>query len=61
MSLKETITALNLTDLQAMNLLQDRGIISDLCVTVKDVAEADAKKAALWLNLNHLNAQPGQP
>lgn len=32
-----------------MNTLQDRGLISDNCVTMKDIAESDAAKAAKWL------------
>lgn len=32
-----------------MNLLQEHGIISDLCVTAIDVAPEDAAAASEWL------------
>jgi hypothetical protein len=34
-----------LDETKAMNVLQDRGIISDNCIDVKDVAEADCERA----------------
>lgn len=39
-----------LSELQAMNLLQDRGIISDLCVWIADIAKEDAELAIKFLN-----------
>lgn len=36
----------------AMNALQDAGIISDLCVTPADVANADCFPAIVWLDDN---------
>ena len=32
-----------------MNTLQDRGLISDNCVTLRDIAENDAERVAKWL------------
>lgn len=34
-----------MTETQAMNLLQDQGIISDLCVWVADIPKEDAIRA----------------
>lgn len=36
----------------AMNALQDAGIISDLCVTPSDVANANCFPAIVWLDDN---------
>ena len=33
----------------ALNALQDAGIVSDLVVTVRDVAESDCARAVAWL------------
>ena len=38
-----------MSDNEGLNLLQDRGVISDLCVTVEDVATQDAERAVRWL------------
>ena len=35
-----------------MDRLQEHGQVSDLCVTVRDVAQADADRAIEWLD-NH--------
>lgn len=32
-------------EVEAMNWLQDRGLISDLCIGAEDVAEGDASRA----------------
>jgi hypothetical protein len=34
---------------ETMNELQEHGIISDNCVRAADVADADARRAAEWL------------
>jgi hypothetical protein len=34
---------------QALNILQDRGIVSDNCVTFKDISEPDLTRAVKWL------------
>lgn len=39
----------NLSEIKAMNLLQDQGIISDLCVWITDIAEADCDRAEMFL------------
>lgn len=36
----------------AMNGLQDAGMVSDNCVTARDVAKSDEQRAILWLELN---------
>lgn len=36
----------------AMNRLQENGIISDLCMTPGDIWEGDAVKAVEWLKEN---------
>lgn len=42
---------LEVTD-DGMNILQDNGIISDLCVSWDDVDECDRQRAIDWLNEN---------
>ncbi len=37
------------TETKALNALQDQGIVSDNCVTLSDICESDAIKAAEWL------------
>lgn len=40
------------TELEAMNLLQERsGLISDCCVWAADVAGSDCEKAVQWLRI----------
>lgn len=39
----------HLTETQAMNLLQDAGIISDNCVNIGDVAREDWERAEEYL------------
>lgn len=34
---------------QAMNILQDLGIVSDLCVRPEDISVMDRERAARWL------------
>jgi tRNA A37 threonylcarbamoyltransferase TsaD len=46
------IRAHRLKPSEVMNRLQDAAVISDNCVTVADVAEADQTKAVEWLKLN---------
>jgi hypothetical protein len=48
-SLRDYIAHERIDATHALNLLQDAGIISDLCVTVEDVG--DAGKAVAWLSL----------
>jgi hypothetical protein len=38
----------------AMNLLQDQGVISDNCISLADVADADAPAAIAFLELKTL-------
>lgn len=38
------------SETKLMNTLQDRGLISDNCVSIRDIAESDAVKAAKWLS-----------
>jgi hypothetical protein len=49
-SLRDYLSANGIDEVQAMNLLQDHGIISDECVSVDDVV--DSGKALTWLNDN---------
>ena len=46
------IRAHHLKPSEVMNRLQDAAVISDNCVTVADVAEADQIRAVEWLKLN---------
>lgn len=46
---------LSVSSVEAMNRLQDRGIVSDNCVNIEDVAKEDQLKAMQWLSY------PGQP
>ena len=41
-----------LTENAALDLLQDAGVISDLCLKLSDVSEADAPKAVGVLRLH---------
>ena len=53
MALKETVEALGLTPNQAMDILQDWGVISDLCVHLEDIPEGpEADRAEQWLKEN---------
>lgn len=48
----------NMSEAIAMNILQDAGVISDNCVWVKDIAEADAPAAIKFLqNYDHNTGQ----
>lgn len=50
MALKETVEALGLTPNQAMDILQDWGVISDLCVHLEDIPDGpEADRAEQWL------------
>ena len=48
-SIPEAIASCGVSHDEGLNLLQDRGIISDLCITVDDVATQDAERAVRWL------------
>jgi len=43
------LARLGWSETRALNILQDRGIISDNCVTLTDISEGDAIKAANYL------------
>lgn len=47
-SLRDYILARGLDEAATLNLLQEHGIISDLCVTVEEVG--DSGKAVAWLS-----------
>jgi len=47
--LRACMLKLGLTEIEAMNMLQDRGIISDLCVWIEDVANEDVDRAISFL------------
>lgn len=55
-SLRDYIAHKRIDATHALNLLQDAGIISDLCVTVEDVG--DAGKAVAWLSLHEDELKP---
>lgn len=50
--LKKCIFNLNLSEVEAMNILQDNGIISDLCVWAKDIHDSDIPRAIEFLTKN---------
>lgn len=49
-ALRDYLEANFIDEVEAMNLLQDHGIISDECVTPEDVG--DSGKAVAWLHDN---------
>ena len=49
----EAINELRMTEVEAMNLLQNSGTVSDLCVTAADVATADVPAAIKYLKLSY--------
>ena len=49
LELYRTVVASKLSENDALNLLQDRGAVSDLCIALKDVAEADCPRAVAVL------------
>lgn len=51
-TLTETISELSMSELDAMNMLQGNGIISDVCVNAADVAIADVPNAIKYLRLS---------
>jgi hypothetical protein len=55
-SLRDYIAFRRIDATHALNLLQDAGVISDLCVTVDDVG--DAGKAVAWLSLHEDELKP---
>jgi hypothetical protein len=58
-SLRDYIAFRRIDATHALNLLQDAGVISDLCVTVDDVG--DAGKAVAWLSLHENELKPARP
>jgi hypothetical protein len=58
-SLRDYIAFRRIDAIHALNLLQDAGVISDLCVTVDDVG--DAGKAVAWLSLHEDELKPARP
>lgn len=52
-NLIETIIELQMTEVDAMNLLQNSGTISDLCVIAADVATGDVSSAIKYLKMSH--------
>ena len=57
-SLRDYIALRRIDATHALNLLQDAGVISDLCVTVDDVG--DAGKAVAWLSLHENELKPAR-
>jgi hypothetical protein len=57
-SLRDYIALRRIDATYALNLLQDAGVISDLCVTVDDVG--DAGKAVAWLSLHENELKPAK-
>jgi hypothetical protein len=57
-SLRDYIAFRRIDATHALNLLQDAGVISDLCVTVDDVG--DAGKAVAWLSLHEDELKPAR-
>lgn len=51
-TLTETINELQISELDAMNMLQGNGIISDLCENACDVANADVPAAIKYLKMS---------
>lgn len=45
----KAVLASRLSQNDALNLLQDHGAVSDLCLTIQDVAEADCPRAVAVL------------
>ena len=43
--LVKAVLACRLSENDALNLLQDRGVVSDLCLKLADVAEQDCPRA----------------
>ena len=41
--------AMDMTAVQAMNLLQNNGVVSDNCITHEDIADVDCPKAIEFL------------
>ena len=57
-SLRDYIALRRIDATHALNLLQNAGVISDLCVTVDDVG--DAGKAVAWLSLHENELKPAK-
>jgi aryl-phospho-beta-D-glucosidase BglC (GH1 family) len=55
-SLRDYIAYMRIDPTHTLNLLQDAGVISDLCITVDDVGNAG--KAVAWLNLHEQELKP---
>lgn len=58
-SLRDYIAHRRIDATHALNLLQDAGVISDLCVTPEDVG--DAGRAITWLSLRESELLPAKP
>lgn len=56
--LEDELTRLKLFPAEGLNLLNELGIISDLCVTLEDVAEADAEFAVTILKAMNTTEVP---
>jgi len=52
MTLAQFLAMHSINPTDAMNRLQCAGVISDLCVNVDDVAQADEQRAIEWLEGN---------
>ena len=50
-TLEEFLNQRKLNPVEAMNLLQDNGIVSDLAVTAHDVAIVDCERAIAFLKV----------
>ncbi len=48
--LKNLLEILDLTEDEAMNKLQDGGIVSDNCVSLEDIADGDVADACAFLS-----------
>lgn len=57
-SLRDYIAHMRIDPTHTLNLLQDAGVISDLCVSVDDVG--DAGKAVAWLSLRENELKPAK-
>ena len=49
--LQSLVSDLKLSEIDAMNMLQNHGIISDNCIMLSDIANDDIERAAEFLSL----------
>lgn len=54
-ALEDAIGKFQLDEVKTMNALQAAGLVSDNCVTARDVAAADCPGAAKAIESRHLN------